>query len=140
MTWNPQSISMASNVYIGLALTSHNVNAVGEAKFSNVRTTGTVAGQWENQDIGIISNAAEPLYVAISNASGAPAVVANADPTAATIDAWSEWRIPLQDFADQGINLRNVDKIAIGLGSQSGMASSGGSGTMYIDDIRLYRP
>ena len=59
---------------------------------------------------------------------------------AATIDDWIEWRIPLQSFADQGINLGNVDKIAIGLGSKSGMASAGGSGTMYIDDIRLYRP
>jgi len=80
------------------------------------------------------------LYVAISNASGAPAVVANADPAAATIDAWTQWRIRLQAFADQGINLANVDKIAIGLGSKAGMATSGGSGTVYIDDIRLYRP
>jgi hypothetical protein len=46
---------------------------------------------------------------------------------------------PLQAFADQGVNLTDVDKIAIGLGSKSGMAASGGSGTMYIDDIRLYR-
>jgi hypothetical protein len=59
---------------------------------------------------------------------------------AATIDDWTEWRIPLQAFADQGINLTNVDKIAIGLGSKSGLASPGGSGTVYIDDIRLYRP
>ena len=27
-----------------------------------------------------------------------------------------------------------------GLGSQSGIASDGGSGTLFIDDIRLYRP
>ena len=30
--------------------------------------------------------------------------------------------------------------IAIGLGTQSGMTSPGGSGTMYFDDIRLYQP
>jgi len=69
-----------------------------------------------------------------------PAVVAHDDPSAATIDGWTEWRVPLQAFADQGINLANVDKISIGLGSESGMAAVGGSGTMYIDDIRLYRP
>jgi hypothetical protein len=92
-----------------------------------------------NQDIGIASNAAESLYVAVSNASGSPAVVANDDPAAATIDVWTEWRIPLQTFADQGINLTNVDQIAIGLGTKSGMAAPGGSGTMFIDDIRLYR-
>ncbi|MBN2316460.1 MAG: hypothetical protein JXM79_21210, partial [Sedimentisphaerales bacterium] len=88
---------------------------------------------------GVSDNATEPVYVAVSNASGAPAVVANDDPEAAKIIQWTEWRIPLQAFADQGINLGNVDKIAIGLGDQSGIASDGGSGTIYIDDIRLYQ-
>jgi hypothetical protein len=136
----PQSILMGSNVYIGLALTSHDAALTCEAVFSNVTTTGNVSGQWQNQDIGIASNAAEPMYVSIANASGGPAVVANSDPTAAQIDVWTEWRVPLQSFADQGINLGNVDKIAIGLGSKSGMAAPGGSGTIYVDDIRLYRP
>ena len=139
MSWNAQSISMVSNVYIGLALTSHNAGVTCEAKFSNVRTTGTVGGQWVNRDIGIASNAAEPLFVAISNSGGAPAVVANDDPSAATIDAWTEWRVPLQAFADQGINMRNVDSIAIGLGAKGNPAAAGGMGTIYIDDIRLYR-
>jgi len=140
MTWNPQNIPMSSNVYIGLALTSHSAGVVCQATFSDVQTTGAVSGQWTNQDIGLSSNAAEPLYVAASNTSGPPAVVAHDDPGAATIDDWTEWRVSLQAFADQGINLGNVDKIAIGLGTQSGLAASGGSGTIYIDDIRLYRP
>ncbi len=89
---------------------------------------------------GDAASAAEPLYVAISNSAGAPGIVAHEDLTAATNTAWRRWRIPLQAFADQGINLGNVDKIAIGLGNQSGMTSAGGTGTMYIDDIRLYRP
>ena len=136
----PQSITMSPNVYIGLALTSHNAGVTCQAVFSNVTTTGNVSGQWQNQDIGITSNSAEPLYVAISNAVGTPAVVANDDPAAVLIDDWTEWRVPLQAFADQGINLTNVDKIAIGLGSKSGMAAAGGTGTIYVDDIRLYRP
>jgi len=144
VTWElqgtPESIQMGSTVHIGLAVTSHDAGLTCEAVISNVTTTGNVSGQWANQDIGIASNAAEPLYVAVSNASGAPAIVANDDPAAAQIDDWTEWRIPLQAIADQGINLGNVDKIAIGLGNKSGMASAGGSGTMYIDDIRLYRP
>jgi hypothetical protein len=139
MAWNPQTVSMSSTVYIGLALSAHNANAVCEARFSNVQMTGTITGQWQSQDIGITSNDAEPLYVAVSNAAGAPAVVAHEDPAAATIDVWTEWVIPLQAFADQGINLTNVDQIAIGLGRKGG-AAAGGSGTVYIDDIRLYRP
>jgi hypothetical protein len=123
-----------------LALTSHDAALTCEAVFSNVTTTGNVSGQWAHQDIGITSNAAEPLYVALSNANGASAVVTHEDPAAATIDEWTEWRILLQTFADQGVNLTDVDNIAIGVGTKSGVAASGGSGTMYIDDIRLYRP
>jgi hypothetical protein len=89
---------------------------------------------------GDSANAAEPLYVAVPNATGADAVVANDDPGAAQITAWTEWIIPLQILADQGIDLSNVDKIAIGLGTKGNPAAAGGSGTMYIDDIRLYPP
>ena len=135
----PRNISMSSTVYIGLAVCSTSAAATCQAVFSNVTTTGNVSGQWAHQDIGIANNAAEPMYVAISNKTGAPAVVANEDPAAATIDTWSEWPIPLQAFADQGVNLADVDRIAIGLGSNAGMASAGGTGTMYFDDIRLYR-
>jgi len=137
---SPHSISMSATVYIGLALTSHDAALTSTAVFSNVTTTGSVSGQWTNQDIGIASNAAEPLYVAVSNASGAPAIVTHDNPAAATIDAWTQWVIPLQAFSDQGINLRNVDTIAIGLGTTGDPAAAGGTGTIYIDDIRLYRP
>jgi len=92
---------------------------------------------WFRGDSG---NAAEPLYVAVSNSAGSPAVLANEDPSAATVRSWTQWRILLQVFSDYGINLTNVDKIAIGLGSKAGMASSGGSGTIYFDDIRLDQP
>jgi hypothetical protein len=139
MTWNPQYITMGANVYIGLALTSHNTALTGQAVFTNVTTSGTVTGQWTNQDIGILSNDADPLYVAVSNSTGTPAVVVHNDPAAAQIDTWTEWVIPLQAFADQGINLTNIDKIAIGLGTRGNMNMAGGSGKMFFDDICLYR-
>ena len=138
MSWNPQNISMSSNVYVGLVLTSHNVGVTCEATFSNVTITGTVGQQWANQDIGITSNSVEPLYVSVSNSAGTPAVVVHDDPAAATIDTWTEWVIPLSAFADQGIVLTNVDRIAIGLGTKGNTTIPGGSGKMYIDDIRLY--
>jgi hypothetical protein len=131
---------MTTNVYIGLAVTAHNASATCEAVFTNVSTTGNVSGQWTNQDIGIESNDAEPLYVAVSNSEGAPAVIVHDDPAAANIDTWTEWVILLSAFSDQGIDLTNVDEIAIGLGTQGNMTIPGGSGKMYIDDIRLYQP
>jgi hypothetical protein len=145
-TWQPvtgataQNIAMGANVYIGLALTSHDAAQTCQAVFSNVTTTGNVTGQWTNQDIGILSNEDEPLYVAVSNSAGNPAVVVHDDPAAAQIDTWTEWIIPLQTFADKGIDLTDIDRIAIGLGTRGNMTIPGGSGEMFIDDIRLYQP
>jgi hypothetical protein len=137
-TW--ENIQMSSNVYIGLAVTSHDAALTCQAVFTNVTITGTVGPQWTNQDIGITSNDAEPLYVVVSNSTGTPAIVVNDDPAASQIDTWTEWVIPLQALADQGINLTNVDRIAIGLGTKGNMTTPGGAGKMYIDDISLYRP
>ncbi len=137
---SPQTIQMGANVYIGLALTSHDAALTCQAVFSNVTTSGNVTGLWTNQDIGIESNSAEPLYVAVSNSTGTPAIVVHDDPLAATIDTWTEWVIPLSAFADQGIVLTNVDRIALGLGTRDNTTVPGGSGKMFFDDIRLYRP
>ncbi|MHC4203253.1 MAG: sugar-binding protein [Planctomycetota bacterium] len=135
-----ENIQMGSSVYIGLALTSHDTALTCQAVFSNVTITGNFGPQWANQDIGILNNDAEPLYVAVSNSNGTPVVVVHDDPAAAQISTWTEWVIPLQTFADQGIVLTDVDKIAIGLGTKGNMTVPGGSGKMYIDDVRLYRP
>jgi len=119
------------------------VNKISEATLTLVNTR-----DWTEEGVAELSlwfrgypaNDAEPLYVAISNSAGTPAVVVHDDPAAAQIDTWTEWIIPLQSFADQGIVLTNVDKIAIGLGSTGDPAATGGSGKMFFDDIRLYRP
>ncbi|MBN2595118.1 MAG: discoidin domain-containing protein [Sedimentisphaerales bacterium] len=140
MSWGAQNISMDSNVYVGLAVTSHNTAATCEGRFSNVTITGTVGTQWANQDIGILSNDPEPMYVAVSNSTGEPVVVVHDDPAATQIETWTEWTISLQDLADQGLNLNDVDSIAIGVGTRGNTKVSGGSGKMFIDDIRLYGP
>jgi hypothetical protein len=131
---------MGTNTYIGLAVTAHSAEATCEAVFTNVTTAGNVGQQWTNQDIGIVSNDTEPLYVALSNTTGAPAVVVHDNPAAANFDTWTEWIIPLQAFADQGIVLTNLDRIAIGLGTQGNMTLPGGSGKIYIDDLQLFLP
>jgi hypothetical protein len=134
-----ENIPMSTNVYIGLAVTAHNASATCQAVFSNVTTSGNVTGQWQHQDIGINSNDAEPLYAAVLNSAGNPAIVVHTDPAAAQIDTWTEWVIQLSDLADQGINLTDVDRLAIGLGTRGNTTIPGGSGKIFIDDIRLYR-
>jgi hypothetical protein len=76
----------------------------------------------------------------VSNSTGNPAVVVHDNPAAAQVDTWTKWVIPLQTFVDQGINLTNVDRIAIGLGIRGNMTIPGGDGKMFLDDIRLNRP
>ena len=136
----PTAIPMDGTVYIGLALTSHNTAETGEAKFSNVTIAGNAGVQWVHHDVGILGNAAEPLYVGVTDGTGTSAVVPHGDANASAIDLWTELIIDLQALADQGVNLTNVDKIAIGLGSKGAANATGGSGTVFIDDIRLSRP
>jgi hypothetical protein len=143
-TWerfNLIQIRMDMPAYVGLAVTSHNTALTCEAKFSNVSFPNiSVEPQWTDQDVGMLSNAAEPMYVALSNSTGPIAAVYHDDPNAAVINTWTEWIIPLQAFADQGVDLTDIDRIAIGFGTKGDTTKPGGSGTMYFDDIRLYRP
>jgi hypothetical protein len=142
MAWNPQYIVMPDEVYIGLALTSHSINAICTTQFSNVNITGSVRPlNWTDEVIGttMLSNDTEPMYVTVANSDGEPAVVYHDNPNAAQIDTWTEWVIPLQFFAEQGINLTDVDSIAIGFGTKGNITAPGGSGKVYFDDIRLYR-
>ncbi len=138
-TWtllNMTVVSMDMPVYIGLAVTSHNPDLTCEAKFSNVSFGNTGVGpQWTDQDVGMMSNEAEPMYVVLNGST----VVYHEDPGATQIDTWTQWNIPLQSFADQGVDLTNVNTIGIGFGDRDN-PQAGGSGLMYFDDIRLYLP
>ena len=78
---------------------------------------------------GGADNAVEQMYVAINS----NARVDHDDPDAVTTTNWTQWNIPLQAFADQDVNLANVNSITLGLSSVTG-----GTGLVYFDDIRLY--
>jgi len=115
-------------------------NSVG---YSEATLTLTYPRDWTENGVntltiwfrGISDNAAETLYVALNGS----AVVSHDNPNAAQIGTWTQWNIDLQTFADQGVNLANVNTIALGLGNRNNPLA-GGSGTMYFDDIRLYPP
>jgi len=111
-------------------------NAVGK---SEATLTLIDKRDWTVNDVNTLTiwfrgetgNAPEQLYVALND----NARVDHDDPDAATSTSWTEWNIDLQAFADQGVNLSNVDSITLGLSSVTG-----GTGKMYFDDIRLYPP
>jgi len=112
-------------------------------KYSETQKTLTYPRDWTENGVttltiwfrGDSANAAETLYVALNGS----AVISHDNPKASQITTWTRWNIDLQVFADQGVNLSNVNTIALGLGNKKNPAV-GGSGTMYFDDIRLYRP
>jgi hypothetical protein len=111
-------------------------NSVG---YSEATLTLTYPRDWTENGVNTLTiwfrgnsdNAAETLYVALNG----NARVDHDNPDAATITSWTPWNIDLQAFADQGVNLANVNSITLGLSSVTG-----GSGIMYFDDIRLYAP
>ncbi len=113
-------------------------NSVG---YSEATLTLTYPRDWTENGVntlsiwfrGISDNAAETLYVALNGS----AVVNHDNPDAAQIEGWTQWDIDLQAFADQGVNLANVNTISLGLGNKKNPVA-GGSGMMYFDDIRLY--
>ncbi len=115
-------------------------NSVG---YSEATLTLTYPRDWTEKGVSTLTiwfrgnsdNAAETLYVALNGS----AVVSHDNPDAAQVYEWTQWNIDLQVFADQGVNLANVNTIALGLGNRSNPLA-GGSGTMYFDDIRLYPP
>ena len=113
-------------------------------KFSEATLTLSPARDWTAQGVtslslwfrGAVTNAAEKMYVVLNGT----AVVYNNDTTLTQKPGWTPWAIPLQAFADQGVNLANVTSISIGLGTKGSTTTAGGTGKMYFDDIRLYRP
>ncbi len=115
-------------------------NSVG---YSEATLTLTAPRDWTEKGVnrlaiwfrGDAANAAETLYVVLNGS----AVVSHDNPNASQIGIWTEWNIDLQAFADLGVNLANVNTIALGLGNRNSPVA-GGSGTMYFDDIRLYPP
>jgi hypothetical protein len=124
-------------MYVGLALTSHNSGVACEAKFSNITSDGT--GQWVDEDLGLLSNEAEPMYVTVKDSSGTAARVYHDDPEASLINTWTEWKIDLKEFGDAGVVLTDVSNLAIGFGGADD-PQPGGSGLVFFDDIRLYMP
>jgi len=122
-------------------------NKQGFSKYSEVELSLTSPRDWTANGVhtltiwfrGNSSNSAEPLYVAITNRTGAPAVVVHDDAGAAQKQSWTKWAIPLTAFADKGINLADVDRIAVGLGTRGNLTTPGGTGKMYFDDISLHR-
>jgi hypothetical protein len=104
--------------------------------------TRTLGANWNQEGVvtltlfyyGDPNNGAEQMFVAVDNV-----VVNNDDANAALVAEWTQWDIPLEILASQGVNLSNVGSMTIGFGNRANPVA-GGEGCVFFDDIRLYRP
>jgi hypothetical protein len=133
----------ASPIFLGLCVSSQSYGNKCTADFSNVALLKTfppgtaVPDPTVGQDIGVPYNEPEPMYVALED-NNSKGTVYHPDPNATQTGKWTEWRIDLNDFRVQDVNLTDVRKIRIGVGD--GINGPDGTGKVHIDDIRLYRP
>jgi hypothetical protein len=135
-TGSTVDMPMNFDTYVGLCVTSRNVNQTCTANFSEVSLPATATGEWSYGDIGIQSNIAEQLYVVLTDSAGisSPAVTY---PDATIIDVWTPWNIPLTSFT--GVNMQAITKLSIGVGDRAN-PQLGSAGDLYIDDIGLQLP
>jgi hypothetical protein len=105
----------------------------GGAAYSEAERTFAIAQNWTVSGVqtlvlyfhGTDGNTGQ-LYV---KANGTK-VVYGGDAADTAKPQWQQWNI---DLASLGVNLQNITKLSIGIDG------NGASGTLYVDDIRLYR-
>jgi hypothetical protein len=82
-------------------------------------------------------NSQSTLYVTLEDASKHAATVAHPDGAIVTVTQWTQWRIPLSDFA--GVDLAKIKKLSLGVGDKANPKADG-TGLIYIDNINLAKP
>ena len=92
------------------------------------------------QVYGRIENGADKLYVALEDQSGHTFTIYHTDPNVLITASWQTWEIPLSNFT--GVNLAQVKKVFLGVGTRNNLITPVDwlTGTVYIDNIRIYPP
>ena len=115
-------------------------NSVG---LSEVTKTLTEGRDWTREGVvtltlfvyGDAANADEPFYIALNSNA-----IVNISDAGVLIADWTQIDIPLERFATYPfLNLANVSSLSIGFGNKINPVA-GGSGHVFVDVIRLYRP
>ena len=88
---------------------------------------------------GNSKNAQDGLYVVLEDSAGNTGASVHPDPSRLAFPGWSRWRIPLSEFIDAGVNVTAVKKMILGIGNRDNPAP-GGTGMVYVDDIRVAAP
>ncbi len=123
----------------------NNTGTGGKARYSEASLEFAVAQNWTTHDMKALSlwfhgetgNTPETLYMALEDSAAQVRVATHPDPTALQVAGWQGWYIDLQRFS--GVNLASIKKVYLGVGNRTS-PTAGGSGKLYIDDIRVCAP
>ncbi len=154
---NPSTNGSTMGYFTGWSLESTVVHGGGKsapfmynnivAGISEVRREWETPQDWTANNLksltvwfeGDPGNSDEPLYILIGDSTGAEKVFTHEDPAAVQLDGWQEWNILLSEISDAGLNPAAIKKMCIGVGDKEN-PQTGGTGTLYLDDIRVYIP
>jgi len=131
-------------VHIGRQSMPMDYNDVNQPWYSEAQRTWNTPQDWtigEAETLtlyfrGKAGNGRDPLYVGIEDSAGRIAVVAHPDADAVLATEWQKWHIALADLQVAGVDVAAVKKVFIGVGDRDN-PQPGGTGRIYIDDIRL---
>lgn len=132
------TMELPAQVYIGLCVSSHKWDVTTTAEFSGIALTGSVSESWEAAEMELDQpgNSQDSLYVALTDAKGRLGLVVHPDPAAVNVADWTRWAIPLDHFAQAGVDLKAIKSMQLGIGDRA-RPRPNGAGMIYIDDIRV---
>jgi hypothetical protein len=84
------------------------------------------------------ANTGAALYVVLEDSAGRTGTSIHPDAAALLATTWQQWDIPLSTFSSAGVNLRVIKRLSLGVGNPKAPAP-GGTGRIYIDDIRVVK-
>ncbi|MHC4647083.1 MAG: LamG-like jellyroll fold domain-containing protein [Planctomycetota bacterium] len=133
-------------------------NSIAWFKYSEIdaNTTGPrpgnlkIGADWTETEVSALTlffygqpgnDTTEQMYMALEDGSSNIGISnygdTGGDMGDVAVAEWHQWDMALSDFEDDGVILTNVSKVRMGFGDRDNPVE-GGSGIVFVDDIRLY--
>ncbi|HNS21565.1 MAG TPA: LamG domain-containing protein [Sedimentisphaerales bacterium] len=118
-------------------------NNVNSPYYSEAVVTFSPVQDWTDWGVANLvlsvrgSLASDGLYIKVEDSSGKSVLLTHPNPTSLVSTAYTDWSIPLSSLT--GVSKTKIQKLYLGVGNRTS-PKAGGSGRIYIDDVRLTLP
>jgi len=132
-------LPMGQDVYVGLAVCSGSWYGT-VAEFSGVSVQGSPADEWQVVPLSSweIGRERDRLYAVVTDEAGHFTVVNHPDALILGSPTWQRWDIPINDLALNGVDVRRIAQLIVGIGDRDDPTPGGGA-MVYFDDFWLTR-